>query len=109
MDKNINISGTSEERLDVFFSESTKNLFVILQLRYCDETADEAFENLEHLAEKGVKPDFTHYEAVYVGEVPPYERKNRMLPPILPPVSRPRAASPAAIHRSSQAMPSTSS
>ena len=79
MDKNINISGTSEERLDVFFSESTKNLFVILQLRYCDETADEAFENLEHLAEKGMKPDFTHYEAVYVGEIPPYERRSRML------------------------------
>ena len=78
MDKDINVNGTSDQRLEAFRS-SSKDVYAILQLKYCDETDDERFVNLEDLDADGKKPIFSHYDVVYVGEIPAYTKKNQLL------------------------------
>lgn len=78
MDKNINVSGTSDQRLEAFRS-STKDVYAILQLRYCDETDDERFVNYEDLSDKGKEPVFEHYDTVYVGESSAYTKRDLFL------------------------------
>lgn len=61
---------SKENRWEKGFLQNSSDSYCIYQLRREDANADIRFMNMEYLKSKGMKPEFSNYEAVYSGMLP---------------------------------------